>query len=110
MLLEAIISMVIFSFLALSLISLLNTALLGDKIFSQKSCALWVAQNQLVLFMLRQRTDVPFIPEGKEIQCGQEWEWKIQRQDTGDPRFSALRINVYQQNRLETTQNAFIPN
>jgi general secretion pathway protein I len=109
MLLEAIVAMAIFAFLTLSLLSLLNSAIFGSQILPQKTCALWVAQNQLALLMINKNISDTFIPEGEEKQCGQTWQWKIRRESTTDPRFSSLRIAVYHQNRLETIQYAFVP-
>lgn len=110
MLLEAMIAMLIFTLLATGLISILNTTLLRSQAMPEKTCALWVAQNQLAQVLIQQTPRNQLPVKGRESQCDREWQWTLTAQDTPDPRIWQIKINVFNHQRVEVTQYAFMPN
>lgn len=110
MLLEAMIAMLIFTLLATALISILNSTLLRSQVMPEKTCALWVAQNQLAQILIQQSPKNQLTLSGQESQCDRQWQWTLSTQETQDPRIWQLKITVFNHQRVEVTQYAFMPN
>ena len=110
MLLEAMIAMLIFILMAMGLISILNTTLMRSQAMPEKTCALWVAQNKLAQILIQQTPRNQLASKGQESQCNQKWEWTLTALDTPDPRIWQIRIDVFNHQRVEVTQYAFMPN
>jgi len=110
MLLEALVAIVIFALTSGAFLSILNSTQQGSKIIPLKTCALWVAQNQLALIIINNTPRNKIESQGNEQQCDKKWRWTITTNDIPDPRFWQIKISVYDNQRLEATQYGFMPN
>lgn len=91
-LIEAVVALGVFSLAALSLLSLNAQSARASSVHEEAAYARIVADNQLVLAMIDERSRQIGVDNGTERQAGIDWSWMRTVTPTTDP--DLVRIDV----------------
>ncbi|MGL5968973.1 MAG: type II secretion system minor pseudopilin GspI [Kluyvera sp.] len=92
--LETLLALAIFSFVALALINVSSLSVRQHHRLIEARCASWLSENLLAQALLPGEKRVMGEQQGTQLQCDITWQWRLVRQKTADARFDSLSLEI----------------